>query len=57
METGEALVEGSGVEEILLPAEAICGIQSCLRSTSSLLPPSARKFQNWNVGLLERYDE
>jgi hypothetical protein len=57
METAEALVEGNGVEEVLLPAEAICGIESCLRSTSSFLPPRARKFQNWDVGLLERYEE
>lgn len=57
VETAEALAEGNGVEEILLPAEAICEIESCLRATSSFLPPSALKFQNWDVGLLERYEE
>jgi ubiquitin-protein ligase E3 D len=57
MEAAKELVGSNGVEEILLPNEAISGIQVCLQSSSSLLPPSARKFQNWDVGLLERYEE
>jgi hypothetical protein len=57
LETAENLAEGNGVEEILLPSEAICEIESCLRSTSLFLPPTARKFQNWDVGLLDRYEE
>lgn len=57
VEAAEKLVGSNGVEEILLPNEAICGIEACLQSSSSFLPPSARKFQNWDVGLLERYEE
>jgi hypothetical protein len=56
-EAAEALMESNRVEELLLPGEAICEIQACLQSSSLFLPPSARKFQNWNVGLLERYEE
>lgn len=56
-EAAETLMESTGVEEVLLPTEAIYGIETCLRSSSSFLPPSARKFQNWDVGLLERYEE
>ena len=57
VETAETLAEGNGVEEILLPSEAICEIESCLKSTSLFLPPTARRFQNWDVGLLDRYEE
>lgn len=56
-ETAKTLMESTGVEEVLLPTEAIYGIERCLRSSSLFLPPSARKFQNWDVGLLERYEE
>jgi hypothetical protein len=53
----EAMMESNRVEELLLPTEAICEIEACLRSSSLLLPPSARMFQNWDVGLLERYEK
>lgn len=56
-EAADALMGSTGVEEILLPAEAIYGMETHLRSSSSFLPPSARKFQNWDVGLLERFEE
>lgn len=57
LDAAEELVGSNGVEEVFLPNESICGIEACLQSTSSFLPPSARKFQGWNVGLLERYEE
>lgn len=57
LEAAEEIVGSNGVEDVLLPAEAISEIEACLRSTSAFLPPSARKFQNWDVGLLERYEE
>jgi len=57
VDAAEELVGSNGVEEMYLPDEAIHGIESCLQSTSSFLPPSARKFQSWDVGLLERYEE
>lgn len=44
-------------EELSLPVEAIGEVVECLSISAGLLPPSARKFQKWNVGLLERYDE
>lgn len=45
------------VEEVPLPSEAIKEVSSCLGDSASMLPPSARKFQGWNVGLLERWEE
>jgi hypothetical protein len=53
----EAMMQSNGVEELFLPTEAICEIEACLRSSSLFLPPSARKFRDWDVGLLERYDK
>ena len=57
VEAAEKLAGSNSVEEMYLPFEAIYGIKSRLQSTSLFLPPSARKFQNWDVGLLERYEE
>jgi hypothetical protein len=45
------------VEEVPLPSEAIMEISKCLRDSTLMLPPSARKFQGWDVGLLERWEE
>jgi hypothetical protein len=45
------------VEEVPLPSEAIKAISTCLRDSALMLPPSARKFQGWDVGLLERWEE
>jgi hypothetical protein len=56
-EASEALMESPGVEEVVFPTEAIVEIEMCLRNSAQLLPPSSRKFQEWNVGLLERYEE
>jgi ubiquitin-protein ligase E3 D len=45
------------VEEVPLPSEAIQEISTCLHDSALLLPPSARRFQGWDVGLLERWEE
>jgi len=45
------------VEEVPLPSEAIKDVSKCLRDSASMLPPSVRKFQRWDVGLLERWEE
>ena len=55
-EGAKTLMDSNGVEEVLLPNEAIDEIMDCLRTSSYHLPPSARKFQEWDVGLLERYE-
>lgn len=45
------------VEEVPLPTNAIQQISACLHDSALLLPPSTRKFQGWDVGLLERWEE
>jgi hypothetical protein len=45
------------VEEISLPAETILEIKKDLLDSALLLPPSPRKFQDWDVGLLKRFEE
>ena len=52
----EVLVDKAGVEELYLPAEATCKIRQVLEESSGVLPPSARTFQDWRVGLMERYE-
>jgi len=54
--TATELAETSGVEEILLPMDAIREIEGILRSSAGFLPPSGRKFRDWEVGLLERFE-
>jgi hypothetical protein len=51
------LMEKDGVEELALPAEAILEMEASLLRSSLMLPPSARTFQDWDVGLLERWEE
>jgi hypothetical protein len=47
----------SSFERIELPAHIYTSLQDTLTSNSSLLPTSARGFQDWNVSLLERFEE
>ncbi|CAG8984195.1 hypothetical protein HYALB_00004178 [Hymenoscyphus albidus] len=56
-EAAAKLQEREDTEELSLPLEAIGEVVDCLMGSARMLPPSARKFQTWNVGLLERYDE
>lgn len=51
----KGLLDSNTAEEIQYPADAILEIEQCLRKSALCLPPSARKFRDWDVGLLERY--
>jgi hypothetical protein len=51
-----ALQNREDTEELSLPLEAIEKIAKSLQASAGFLPPSARKFQTWDVGLLERYE-
>ncbi|KAH8593335.1 ubiquitin-conjugating enzyme E2-binding protein [Bisporella sp. PMI_857] len=52
----ESLVGNASVEEVFLPEETIAEIHETLRESADFLPASARKFQDWDVGLLERFE-
>ncbi|KAH7370547.1 ubiquitin-conjugating enzyme E2-binding protein [Rhexocercosporidium sp. MPI-PUGE-AT-0058] len=51
----KALLDGESAEEIVLPDGAVVEIGGNLRDSALCLPPSARKFREWDVGLMERY--
>lgn len=42
------------VEELQLPDYVLRILQTDLRTSTEILPPSAAKLQEWDVGLLER---
>ncbi|KAL8904613.1 MAG: hypothetical protein Q9171_006988 [Xanthocarpia ochracea] len=42
------------IDELQLPIEVFQALHSDIKSSTELLPVPARKFQDWNVGLLER---
>jgi hypothetical protein len=44
------------LEELILPASIYEEFETELRSSTNILPESARTFQEWSVGLLERYE-
>ncbi len=50
-------VDKVGIEELQLPVNTIQEIERALRESAKFLPPSARNFREWDVGLLERYEE
>ncbi len=45
------------LEEIKLPAEVIDELARTLDASNRSLPLSAKKFKEWDVGLLERFVE
>lgn len=51
------LMESDGTEEVSLPVDTILEIKASLRDSAKFLPPSSRKFQDWDVGLLERFED
>ena len=55
-EEAEKLLDSATHEEVSLPVETIVKVEKCLRDSAAFLPPSGRKFQDWDVGLLERFD-
>ncbi|KAL6873118.1 ubiquitin-conjugating enzyme E2-binding protein [Trichoderma novae-zelandiae] len=58
VEQGNSLVDSmtSGVQEISFPAAAIGTARQVLQESNSLMPVSERLFQQWHVGLLERWE-
>lgn len=46
--------QSSKIDELQLPTEVFQTLQSDIKSSTQLLPVPARKFQDWDVGLLER---
>jgi hypothetical protein len=48
--------ESASIEDVEFPEELFRELDDVLARSQSLLPPTARKFQGWQVGLLERFD-
>ncbi|KAL9110046.1 MAG: hypothetical protein Q9227_005385 [Pyrenula ochraceoflavens] len=46
----------TSLEELYLPSPAKNELQSILQNSTGSLPMPARKFQNWDVALLDRYE-
>lgn len=57
-EEGNELVDSmtSGVQEISFPAAAIKAARQILQESNDVMPASERLFQQWHVGLLERWE-
>lgn len=49
-------VESASIEEVAFPKELYEELQRALEASQKILPVNARKFQGWEVGLLERFD-
>ena len=47
----------STLEELALPPQEFARLKQTLRKSAQVLPQSARTFQDWQVGLLDRYEE
>ncbi|KAI0508593.1 ubiquitin-conjugating enzyme E2-binding protein [Xylaria bambusicola] len=45
-----------GVQDISLPSEAIAILVDLLQKSNYFVPVSDRRFKDWNVGLLEKWD-
>lgn len=56
-EEGENMRDNVGVEDLDLAVDAVEELKRDLRESALLLPPSARKFREWDVGLLERWED
>jgi hypothetical protein len=48
--------ESASIEDVEFPAELFAELSSVLEKSQKVLPPTARKFQGWEVGLLQRFD-
>jgi hypothetical protein len=46
----------SDVQEVNLPEEAVNVVVQVLDETNALLPAAERKFRDWTVGMLRRWD-
>lgn len=52
----EKLLDDAAVEEISLPENVMEELVGVLGESNALLPGSVRRFQEWDVGILDRYD-
>lgn len=50
-------VNGAAYEELVVPAEDFAEFNETLRESTDVLPQAARQFQDWNVGLLDRWEK
>ncbi|KAF1836714.1 hypothetical protein BDW02DRAFT_587222 [Decorospora gaudefroyi] len=48
--------ESATIEDIEFPGDLYEELDRALQQSQRLLPPTARKFQGWDVGLLERFE-
>lgn len=48
--------QSSSFEEVLLPSKSFASLEATLNSNMDLLPLSARRFQEWNVSFLQRFE-
>jgi ubiquitin-protein ligase E3 D len=46
----------ASLEELQLPGPIFESFKTALIESTDLLPPSARKFQDWTIGLIDRYE-
>jgi hypothetical protein len=54
LEPGEP--ESASIEDVEFPEELFEELDRVLDESQKVLPPTARKFQGWDVGLLQRFD-
>ena len=48
--------ESATVEDVEFPRDLFEELGRILEQSQRLLPPTAKRFQGWDVGLLERFD-
>jgi len=49
--------ESASIEDVEFPEELFEELRTVLERSQRVLPPTARKFQGWEVGLLQRFDQ
>lgn len=54
LQPGEA--ENASIEDVEFPEDLYVELDHALQQSQLLLPPTAKKFQGWDVGLLERFE-
>ena len=48
--------ESSSYEELIVPEEDFVDFRQTIHQSTDVLPDSARTFQDWHVGLLDRWE-
>lgn len=48
--------ESATIEDVEFPEQLFKDLERTLEESQRLLPPTARKFQGWDVGLIDRFD-